>query len=78
MDIGETNIVKHQINTSSNLLIAQPLRKIPKSLEPQIEELIENLKSNNIIRESSSPWSSLLLLCQSLTDKYVCALITVG
>ena len=58
MDLGKTDVVEHQINTSTKNPISQPLRKLPLAMEPKIEALIENLKASNIIRESSSPWSS--------------------
>ena len=55
MDIGKTDVVKHQIVTLTKNPIVQPLRKVPLAMESKIETLIENLKSNNIIRESSLP-----------------------
>ena len=64
MDIGKTDVVKHQIVTLTKNPIAQPLRKVPLAMESKIETLIENLKSNNIIRESSSPWSSPIVAVQ--------------
>jgi len=64
MDIGKTDIVKHQIITTNDVPVSQPLRKVPLSLEPKIETLIENLKSNEIIRDSTSPWSSPIVAVQ--------------
>jgi len=64
MDLGKTNIVQHKILTNCNNPITQPLRKIPLAIEPKVDELIEELKNNKIIQESSSPWSSPIVAVQ--------------
>jgi len=58
MDLGKVENIKHQIKTLSSTPIFQPLRKVPIKMEERIDKLIDELKDNEIIRDSSSPWSS--------------------
>ena len=76
MDSGKTDVVEHQINTSTKNPISQPLRKLPLAMEPKIEALIENLKASNIMRESSSPWSSPIVAVRKSDGQVSCLLYT--
>lgn len=59
-DIGCTKIVKHEIKTKGGPIRIKPRRQ-PANLEEKIEEAIENLRKNGIIRECNSPWNTPLV-----------------
>ena len=63
-DIGHCSILKHEIDLMDNRPIAQPTRRAPLHLENKVDEMIIELEKHGIIRESSSPWSSPIVVCQ--------------
>ena len=58
MDLGFTDVYRHTINTGDTPPIAVLPRRIPMAVEHKLDEQIEQLLENNIIRESNSPWNS--------------------
>ena len=62
MDIGKTNAIQHAIETVNDAPIAFKPRRIPKGLENDVEKMINELLENDIIRESTSPWSFPLVI----------------
>lgn len=42
--------------------IRQPLRRVPYSLQDTVKSEVEKMVEHNIIRPSSSPWSSPVVL----------------
>ena len=63
-DIGHCPILKHEIDVFDAKPIAQPLRRAPLHLEKKIDDMIQELEEKGIIRESSSPWSSPIVVVQ--------------
>ena len=59
-DIGCTKLVKHKIVTNGNPINIKPWRQ-PVNLEEKINEAIQNLWQNNIIRKCNSPWNTPLV-----------------
>lgn len=61
-DFGQTDIVQHQIPTG----IAPPCREryhpIPPSLYPELRALLQGMLDNGVVRESSSPWATPVVL----------------
>ena len=58
MDIGKTTLIKHKINTGNNTAIAKPAYKSNPVKRAFIEKEIKEMENNGIIRKSTSPWSS--------------------
>lgn len=61
-EIGKTNCVKMNIQlTTSNPLVCNPYR-LPESHRTKLNKMITELLTNKIIRESTSPYSSPIIL----------------
>ena len=59
-DIGCTTLLKHSIKTRGDPINVKPRRQ-PVNLESKIDEAIQNLWNNNIIKECNSPWNTPLI-----------------
>ena len=59
--LGRTSIVKHNIPTSG-LPIWQPLRRLPHALKPVVDNEVQKMLSQGVIRKSSSPWCSPVVM----------------
>ena len=60
-DLGCAGI-KHEIITDNHPPIALKQRRIPLALEAKVDEQIQQMLEDNIIRESTSPWSFPLVV----------------
>ena len=60
-ELGRTSVVKHSITTSGRP-IRQPMRRQPESLKRNVNEEVEKMLSKGVIRASSSPWSSPVVM----------------
>ena len=58
---GHTSIVKHSIHTTGPP-IRQPLRRIPQALKSVVGTEVQRMLDHNVIRPSSSPWSSPVIM----------------
>ena len=63
-ELGTTQLVTHSINTGQNKPIKQPVRRMPFALRRKVEELIEEMLSQEVIELSGSPWASPIVLVQ--------------
>lgn len=61
-DIGCTSTVIHQIRLMDNKPIAQQYRRIPPSQFEEVKQHIRKLLKNDVIRESTSPFASPIVL----------------
>ena len=61
-DIGETNLMTHQINLTDDTPIKQPHRRIPPQLYDEVRNHIRDMLDAGIIRESNSPYASPIVL----------------
>ena len=61
-ELGSTDIVTHDIVTGDHPPVHQPPRRIPFSLRPKVQELVQDMLNQHVIVPSSSPWSSPLVL----------------
>ena len=63
-ELGVTDIVSHTIDTGSNPPIRQPVRHTPFALREKMEELIQNMMAQGVIKQSSSPWANPVVLVE--------------
>ena len=61
-DIGRTNVTRHHIVTGDNHPLRQRPYRQPFSLRQEAEHQVQSMLENDIIKPSSSPWSSPVLL----------------
>ena len=59
--LGRTGMVKHDIETSGPP-IRQPLRRLPHSMKPVVEDEVQRMLQQGVIRPSTSPWSSPVVM----------------
>ena len=61
-ELGRTAIVKHEIDTGDARPIKQPPYRVSQSQRAEIEKQIDTMLEQEVIRVSSSPWSSPVVL----------------
>ena len=61
-ELGTSSIMQHSINTGDHFPIRQPLRRMPFTLRPQVDKLVQEMLTQGIIQPSSSPWASPVVL----------------
>ena len=59
-DIGCTELITHHIKTNGGPILIKPRRQ-PVNLEEKIEEAIQNLWNNDVIKKCNSPWNTPLV-----------------
>ncbi|VDI34534.1 Hypothetical predicted protein [Mytilus galloprovincialis] len=62
--IGRTDLVRHGINTGNEAAIKQNPKRIPLHKKQEVKELIHDMLEREVIRPSSSPWSSPIVLVE--------------
>ncbi|GFW33660.1 retrovirus-related Pol polyprotein from transposon 412 [Trichonephila clavipes] len=60
-DFGRTRLTKHQIDTGEHPPIKQHPRRLPFAKQ-EVQKLIKDMKHNDVIEPSSSPWASPIVL----------------
>ncbi|CAG2253632.1 unnamed protein product [Mytilus edulis] len=61
-DHGQTNIVKHMIDTGAARPIKQQPRRTPIGIREEVDQHINDMLERNIIEPSEGPWSSGIVL----------------
>ena len=61
-DLGRTNTAEHVIDTEDSPPLRQPPHRIPKAFEGEDQAALEKLQQQKIIRPSTSPWASPIVL----------------
>ncbi|GFV31363.1 hypothetical protein TNCV_3819651 [Trichonephila clavipes] len=61
-DFGRTRLTQHRIDTGEHPFIKQNLRRLPFSKQGKVQKLIKDMKDNDVIEPSSSPWASPIVL----------------
>ena len=61
-DIGRTGVIKHQIPTGDAQPIKQQPRRVPVQMNEEINSQIDTMLKENVIKESSSPWASSIVM----------------
>lgn len=61
--LGTMHGVEHCIDLlDSNKVISQPMRRIPLAYSGKVEELVQDMKANGIVRDSLSPYNSPIVV----------------
>jgi hypothetical protein len=68
-DLGQTSLLEHEIPTRDSKPVKQPPRRVPIALAKEERDAIMNLKERGIIRPSTSPWPSPLVLARKKNGK---------
>jgi len=66
-DIGKTHLAEYSIDTGNTAPIKQSFRRTPAAFAGEEKKSIDKLKAQGVIRESTSPWSSPLVLVRKKT-----------
>ncbi|GFW93188.1 hypothetical protein TNCV_3333481 [Trichonephila clavipes] len=61
-DFGRTKLTKHRIDTEKHPPIEQHPRCLPFAKQEEVQKLIKDMKNNEVIEPSSSPWASPIVL----------------
>ena len=69
-DMCRTNVVKHQINTGTALPIRQPLRRIPQSQAKAVDDQLEDMLKQKLIKPSQSSFASNVVLVKKKDNTY--------
>src|SRR4051794_30064341 len=64
LDIGRTNILQHEINTSNHLPVAKQAYKANPIKKDFIEKEIDEMEQRGLIRKSKSPWASPIVVVE--------------
>ena len=62
LDIGRTSVVKHRIDLLDDQPFKDRSRRIPPAMFEEVRQHLQTLLDNDVIRESTSPWSSNMVL----------------
>lgn len=68
-DLGCTHLANHAIDTGDSRPIKQCPRRVPSALSHEEEEAIQKMRAQGVVRESSSPWSSRIVLVRKKTGE---------
>lgn len=60
--LGRTNVVKHDVKTSSSQPIKQKARRFPIHQRAEGERIVQEMLDGDVIEPSSSPWASPVVL----------------
>ena len=61
-DLGLTHLTSHAIKTEGAEPVKQPPRRVPMAYAADEKKAIEDLMAKGVIRESTSPWASPIVL----------------
>ena len=69
MDIGRTNLMKHNILLKDDIPFQQRHRRIPPALYQEAKDHLQQLLHAGVIRQSSSPYASAVVLVRKKNGK---------
>ena len=61
-ELGHTDVVQHHVDTGAHRPIKQPVRRVPFVYRQTIAKLVKEMEETGIIKPSSSPWASPVVL----------------
>ena len=68
--LGHTNVVTHKINTGDSPPIRHRPRRLPYAHREEAERQINEMLNQGVIRPSSSPWSSPIVLVKKRNGEF--------
>ena len=68
-DIGQASAIKHRIDVTNGVPFKQRHRHVPPSMYEEVKNHLQQLLEKGIIKESSSPWSSGVVLVRKKNGK---------
>ena len=69
-DLGQTHIVKHEIPLLEDAPIKQRFYRCADTMKEELDRQIEDMRRTGVIRPSTSPWTSPVLLVKKKNGKY--------
>ena len=71
---SQTDLVDHKITVSTRTPVYMKPRRVPLAWEKEVDDQVQEMFRNNIIRKSSSPWNAPILLVKKKdqTIRFVC------
>ena len=69
MDIGRTNLMKHNILFKDDIPFQQRHRRIPPALYQEVKDQFQQLLHAGVIRQFSSPYASAVVLVRKKNGK---------
>jgi hypothetical protein len=73
-DLGITSFIQHEIDTGDAKRIRQPPRRVPLAFAEEEQKVVKNMLEQGIIRKSSSPWASPIVLVKKKYGKTRCCI----
>ena len=69
-DIGQTDIIYHHIDTSSDTPIRQRAYRTSPAMRVEIQKQVDDLLDRGIVEESYSPWASPIVMVKKKDNTY--------
>lgn len=69
-DFGRTNLVTHKITTTCDTPISQRAYRTSPSMKAEIRRQVEELKAQDLIEDSTSPWASPVVMVKKKDGTY--------
>ena len=76
--LGQTDLVKHTIETGKADPIKQPVRRLPWSKQDTVDREVDKMLKQGVIEESDSPWASPVVLVTKKDGLFDFVLIIVN
>ena len=73
-DLGVANLVQHEIDTGDAKPIRQPPRRVPLAFADEEQKVVKQMMEQGIIRKSTSPWASPIVLVKKKNGKTRCCI----
>ena len=70
LDLGQSDLMEHEIKTGDSTPIKQPPRRIPPHQREIIDNQLDELLSTGRVEQSQSPWSSPVVLARKHDGTY--------
>ena len=71
-DLGVTDVIKHRIDTGGAAPIKQPMRRYPPAHLQAIDQHVDSMMDQGVIKPATSPWASNLVLVSKKDGSYRC------
>ncbi|KRY38793.1 Retrovirus-related Pol polyprotein from transposon 17.6 [Trichinella spiralis] len=61
-DLGHTELASHRIDTRNAAPVKVPSRRLPPPQRHDVQRMVTDMFSRNIIEPANSPWSALIVM----------------